>query len=267
MNKSYLKWAGGKSRILEDVLKTFPEGDRFIEPFAGSCTVTLNVRFPVKIVNDINGDLMRCHLDCYSKPEEVLSILSELYDLGRDSYYDLRTEFNTNRTPSVRRSAIFIYMNKHGFNGMCRYNSDGIFNIPVGKSKTIHFPQEEITDFKNQIGNTIFRNEPFEKLLDEAKLGDVVYCDPPYVPASATKSDIDYTGEGFPFELQVLLKDKAIEASKRGATVIISNHDLEITRDLYEEADEIISVEAFRSISRGKRGNVNELLAIYKPNT
>ena len=267
MNKSYLKWAGGKSRILEDVLAIFPTGERFLEPFAGSCTVTLNANYPVKISNDINRDLMHCHHDCYDHPEELLEILSELYELGRESYYDLRDEFNENLTHSVRRSAIFIYMNKHGFNGMCRYNSSGVFNIPVGKSKTIHFPKEEILNFKKDIGNTKFLNTSFEEVLDEARSGDVVYCDPPYVPASVTKSDINYTGGGFPYELQVLLKDKAIEAVARGATVIISNHDLEVTRGLYEEADEIISIEAFRSISSGKRGNVSELIAIYKPTT
>lgn len=263
MNKSYLKWAGGKSRILDSILPLFPETDTFIEPFAGSCVVSLNFECEKKILNDLNGDLINTHKHCKENPGKVLKVLEELYNLGREKYYELREEFN-NSEQNIRKAALFIYLNKHGYNGMCRYNSSGGFNIPVGKSKTIHFPIEEIKDFSKNIGECNFLNEDFLETMDKAQKGSVVYCDPPYVPVGESLSEINYTKEGFPFESQVALKEKALELKDRGVTTLISNHDTPVTRGLYEDADEIIYLEAFRSISSKERGKVGELVAIYK---
>lgn len=269
-NKAYLKYAGGKSRILDSVLKTiYGDSEKigtFIEPFTGSATVALNVDADIKILNDYNSDVICCHRMCYDRPGEVLSILESLYEIGRDGYYDLRDEFNNSYPiPTERRAALFIYFNKHGFNGMVRYNSHGKFNIPVGKSNTIHFPHDEIKDFRKNLGNAEFTCLDFSKSFEMAERGSVIYCDPPYVPASVTLSDIKYTADGFSREDQERLVYEAEKASNKGCKVIISNHDTPVTRDLYKNASEIIEVSAFRSISRngGDRGPVKELIAIY----
>lgn len=266
MNKSYLKYAGGKSRILEPLLDTFPLINNFIEPFAGSCTVSLNVACKgKKFINDINTHLMITHTQCYNNPEKVIEELTELYEAGRDKYYDFREEFNSDCLDPNRLAALFIYMNKHGFNGMVRYNSAGFFNVPVGKSKTINFPIDEIMNFKTSMGNCEFSNDDFESMFELAGEGDLVYCDPPYTPASATLSDINYTGNGFTHENHKRLVECAVEATKKGAVVIISNHDTDVTRSLYSDARHVIGIRAFRSISRNgsERGKVSELVAIY----
>lgn len=267
MNKSYLKYAGGKSRILEPLLGLFPsEINNFIEPFAGSCTVSLNVECKgKKIINDINTHLIITHTQCYHNPEKVIEELTGLYESGREKYYDFREEFNSGHLNPIRLAALFIYMNKHGFNGMVRYNSAGLFNVPVGKSKTINFPVDEIMSFKENMGDCGFNSRDFASLFELAGEGDLVYCDPPYTPASATLSDINYTGDGFTHEDHKRLVECAMEATKKGAVVIISNHDTEVTRSLYSEASDIVGIRAFRSISRNgdERGKVNELVAIY----
>lgn len=265
MNKSYLKYAGSKARIIDSIVSAI--GDvkgTLIEPFVGSGTVALNVDAPHYILNDINFDVISSHIEVCNNPEGLIEELSTLYDRGRADYYEIRDLFNSRTQSTLWDSAAFIYMNKHGFNGMCRYNSSGRFNIPVGKSKTIHHPGEEILNFGKKLKDAEFLNKSFEKMFDLAEEGDVLYCDPPYVPASATLSDINYTGEGFSFEQQQQLADLALEASKRGVRCVVSNHDIPVTRKLYEHADDIYEVEVFRSISSGKRGTVKELIAIYE---
>jgi DNA adenine methylase len=264
MNKSYLKWAGGKSRILQSVLDTLPEGiECFAEPFVGSATVALNVTANYKMLNDLNTDLITTHKKVYDDYEAHVNKLDILYKNGREDYYLIRDKFNKKEYEGETPSQ-FIYLNKHGYNGMCRYNKSGGFNIPVGKSNTIHYPRVEMKDFNNNIGSADFFNEDFVIFMDRCS-NTVIYCDPPYVPKSVTGSDINYTGEGFGWDLQVKLLSEVLKAQKRGCHVVVSNHDLPCTRELYKDADEIRVVEAFRSISSSaNRGKVSELLAIYK---
>lgn len=279
--KSYLKYAGSKSRILDQILPHLPQQiETWVEPFVGSCTVALNVEAKGKLLNDLNQDLIDTHEYVRMDSNGILECLVRLYERGREEYYTIREEFNTmevrNFQDGLEKAARFIYLNKHGFNGLIRYNKKGIFNVPVGKGKSIHFPEEELKTFhetfdemKGNVGFTSYDfTDVFEHNLDlREPEGMVFYCDPPYVPMSATMSDINYTGEGFPYEKQQELVECAMAAREVGAMVLISNHDNEVTRDLYKDADEIVEIQAFRSISRkgGERGMVKELLAIYRP--
>ncbi len=267
MNKSYLKWAGGKSRILEDVLATFPPNiTSYAEPFLGSATVALNVTAEHKLLNDFNQDLINTHRIISSFPKQILLTLVRLFALGRKPYYEIRSKFNSSNLTLIDSAASFIYLNRHGFNGMCRYNKAGTFNIPVGKGKTIYLPENEINSFVENLGKHELCNLDFEEFCSVIPNNSVVYCDPPYVPASATLSNINYTGEAFTWEDQIRLRDTVLRLQERGCHVVISNHDLPITRALYINADEIRSVDAFRSISsKNNRKKVSELLAIYKP--
>ena len=267
MNKSYLKWAGSKSRILQEVLDTFPANiGCYAEPFLGSGTVALNVTAESKLLNDLNGDVILCHETVHKYPEQLLNQLKRLYQLGRESYYHIRTAFNTADLTAIQKSAAFIYMNKHGYNGLCRYSKNG-FNIPVGKSKTIHFPDTEINAFKGNLGSNIeFLSTDFEEFCSMIPNKATVYMDPPYVPKSASNSNINYTGESFTWIAHTRLRDCILRLQARGCHVVVSNHDMPVTRQLYKDADEIRSVKAFRSVSsKNNRGDVDELLAIYLP--
>ena len=268
MNKSYLKYAGGKSRILEEVLATFPDNIKvFAEPFVGSCTVALNVEAKEKMLNDYNVDLIETHRIAYHYSTELIDHLEKLYPHGRDIYYTVRDGFNEGKLTTRQKAAAFIYMNKHGFNGMSRYNKKGKFNVPVGKGNSIHFPKEELLNFRTNLNSdVVFLHGDFEHFCNMVPDNSVVYCDPPYVPKSATLSDINYTGEAFTWADQCRLRACILCLQSRGCHVVVSNHDLPITRDLYKDADEIRSVQAFRSISsKDNRGQVAELLAVYLP--
>lgn len=263
MSKSYLKWAGGKSRMLSDVTLALPSIiDRFIEPFVGAGTVGLNIECNSMLIADSNADLINCHMQVRDNPMELIFELDKLYTLGRGSYYELRATFNAHVLPDLKQAALFIYLNKHGFNGMCRYNKSGEFNVPVGKG-SIHYPFDEILNCSDGFAIAKFATLDFEGTMSIVEGSDTVYCDPPYTPVSATLSDINYTGEPFTHSNHIRLAELALQSE---AYVVISNHDTPLTRELYRHADEIRFVQVQRSISSkaSTRGKVGELLAIYK---
>ena len=131
-----------------------------------------------------------------------------------ETYYRLHDEFNRTRSPR-RRAALFLYLNRHGYNGLCRYNNVGEFNVPFGRYKRPYFPEEELRAAAGVLAKTKLTSLDFEEVLGRAGPGDVVYCNPPYVPLSATASFTDYAAGGFGREEQVRLAAAAADAAAR----------------------------------------------------
>ncbi|MEX0326905.1 MAG: Dam family site-specific DNA-(adenine-N6)-methyltransferase [Puniceicoccaceae bacterium] len=268
--RPFLKWAGNKYRILERVLPLIREAraGRLIEPFAGAGAVFLNAGLPRNRIADVNADLIHLFEDLRDEPVRFVEDSRQLFRPENncpDVYYAFREEFN--RTPDRhRKNLLFLYMNKHGYNGLCRYNAKGRFNVPFGRYKVPYFPEKELQAFARAASRATFSCQPFPRTFEEAGAGDVVYCDPPYVPHSTTANFSSYNVGGFGPEEQERLADCAVMAAARGATVILSNHDNPKTRDLYRGA-RILSFEVRRLISCNgeKRSRVPELLAIFSP--
>lgn len=143
-----------------------------------------------------------------------------------------------------------------------RYNQDGMFNTSFGEYKRPYFPEVEMLAFANkaQKANIICSN--YTDIMNSAEPGDVIYCDPPYVPLSTTASFTKYHSTGFGEQDQENLVEMARELAKRGIPVIISNHDTEFVQKLYSGAN-IISFQVQRSISCKNRNKVPELLALF----
>ena len=269
ISKPFLKWAGGKTRVLPELLPLLPFGERFIEPFAGSGVVFLNVEYPVKLVGEVNPDLVNLYQLLKTAPETIIEAAQSLFapeNNQSQAYYRLRAEFNA-AGPSTRRSAIFVYLNRHGFNGMCRYNSKGEFNIPFGAYKSPTFPEQAMQAFARKLKRVEFYCGDFEIGLSRAKEGDVVYCDPPYLPLSLTASFTSYHDAGFDLDEHRRLARSCEAAAARGASVVISNHDTAVAREIYAAADVIRAISVRRNISAdgSKRGRVGELIAVYSP--
>lgn len=278
MIKSFLKWAGGKSQSLNKLDKYFydhlePFSQRniagtFIEPFVGSGVVFMNTEADQYIINDINEDLINIYRILQADFVELAEMCRELFiheNNKEDRYYELRAEFNKCdvRKNPLRKAALFLYLNKHGFNGLCRYNSTGIFNVPYGKYDKVKLPFDALESCYKKMSRVHIMNESFDSVVKLATKNDLVYMDPPYVPMSATSSFTSYTTEGFSVDQQQLIAELA-ESSP--AKVLISNHDNEVTRELYKNADQIVEIEVTRYISADKdsRKPVKELLAIYR---
>ena len=265
-NRPFLKWAGNKFSLLDRIKAVLPEGARLIEPFAGASAVFLNTNYKKYWINDLNSDLITLYRLLAENPKKFIAFAEKIFTPENNTperFYELRTMFNETTDP-YEKSRIFLYLNRHGYNGLCRYNKKGKFNIPFGRYKKIYFPREEMLAFAEKIAPMKLSSSNFETIMKKAKLGDVVYCDPPYVPLSATANFTGYHASHFTMAQQAQLAELAKTLAKKGIPVIISNHDTPITRELYQGATlKKFKVQRFISCKPHKRVPAKELLAIF----
>jgi DNA adenine methylase len=268
--KPFLKWAGNKFQILQRILEVLPSGGRLIEPFVGSGAVFLNTDYPSYLLTDTNRDLITLYGCLQEDGESFIEYCRSFFtpkNNAEEVFYTLRAEFNTTEDRHLK-AALFLFLNRHCYNGLCRYNAKGEFNAPFGRYKKPYFPAQEMRFFSDKANRqkAIFQVWDFEKAMRSAKPGDVVYCDPPYVPLSRTANFTNYSTGGFDLESQQRLADVAKEVAGRGLTVVISNHDTDFTRRAYANADLIsFQVQRYISCNGANRGKAAELLAVYAP--
>jgi len=264
INRSFLKWAGGKRTSLPMINKAIGWVDgRLIEPFVGSAVVSLNIEAFGYILADLNEDLINLYNFVRGEGDEFIHYCESFFTDANNTegiYYALRQEFNLAKNPR-QRAALFVYLNRHSFNGLCRFNSSGFYNVPYGKYKRVRFPLKEMKFFSQKVNISEVYCQGFEDTIALAKPDDIVYCDPPYVPLNDA-SFTDYTSDGFTIEQQERLAKLAEESECK---FLVSNHDTEITRELYKNADRILTREVGRFVGASKesRKPVIELLAIY----
>ncbi|NQY34586.1 MAG: Dam family site-specific DNA-(adenine-N6)-methyltransferase [Alteromonadaceae bacterium] len=267
-HRAFLKWAGGKYGLSDVIRKILPKGDRLIEPFVGAGSVFLNTDYPHYLLNDINQDLINLYQILQKRPQQFITDAAKLFDISNNQsevYYQLRSEFNQSKDKYFR-SLIFLYMNRHGYNGLCRYNKSGGYNVPFGKYKHPYFPEAELNYFAEKAKRATFVCEGYRQTFERAIKNDVIYCDPPYVPLSKTASFTSYSGNGFGLDEQADLANAAEEVTaSSNISVLISNHDTIWTRKIYEHANKIKSIQVARTISQkgSARKKVSELLAFY----
>jgi DNA adenine methylase len=265
--KPFLKWAGSKYKIIDRVLDALPNGDQLIEPFAGSGAVFLNAEFDGYLIADTNADLINLFIEIQTEGREFITYASSLFlaeNNTEEAYYRFREEFN-DCSDIPRKSALFIYLNRHCFNGLCRYNSKGGFNVPFGRCAKPAFPEKEILNFYEKSKRAVFEIADFKSTMNKATNGSVVYCDPPYAPLTVTANFSNYTSSGFNDEDQKALADSAKILTLNGIPVVISNHDTEFTRLIYEDANILsFDVQRFISSDAKNRNKAPELMACYK---
>lgn len=268
--KPFLKWAGGKLRVVPILKKRFPkDGKRFIEPFLGAGSVSLNVDYPYYIVNDTNADLMVVWRQFKSMGMEFVAECEKLFaakNNKREVFDALKKEFNET-DDKLRKATLFIYLNRHCFNGLCRYNGSGEYNVPFGKYDEPYFPKYEFEKCYEKVKKFTIHNKDFREIFDMVEKDDVVYCDPPYLPMSESASFDSYSTGGFSLRDQMDLADCAEKAAKKGATVVISNHNNWYSRQLYTDLykGKVSTIEVSRTISSkiDKREAVKEIIAIF----
>jgi len=272
MEKSFLKWAGSKYRMLDDLIplinsfrKTNLKDQMFIEPFLGSGSVFLNVNtYDNFILNDLNVDLYMIFNQIKNNPEEYIKDLKELFNENNNQvavFKDFVKKFNATND-YYERAKIFIYLNRHCFNGLMRFNQSGKYNTPFGRYSKPYLPEKEILKMNEKLNKNKVQlfNHSFERIFENLEYGDVVYCDPPYI-----ESFTQYNADSFNYDKQKLLADLALTASLKGSTVIISNHYNEVTQELYKNCSEYYIKEVRRSISAKSenRGTVKEIIAVF----
>lgn len=267
--RTFLKWAGNKQRIVGRIKELLPGGSRLFEPFVGSGAVFLNTDYQQYVLADSNPDLIALYQQVQSEGQPFIDYCRGFFVPGNnapDAYYSYRLRFNQS-PPTWEKAALFLYLNRHGYNGLCRYNSRGLFNVPFGRYKRPYFPEREMTAFHKKSQSARFVIGDFQEVLEKVGPGDVAYCDPPYVPLSVTAHFTRYSARAFDKAEQTRLAQAAEAARSRGATVVISNHATDFTRKIYKDAADIrtFTVQRFISAKARQRGKVKELLAVYTP--
>jgi DNA adenine methylase len=270
--RSFLKWPGNKFNCLKHILPLLPAKGRYIEPFMGSGTVFLNTNYRHNLLAESNRDPILLFQQIQQNGLEFIAYCQSYFCRNNNQkirYYELRQEFNicNSDTHPARRAALFLYLNRHGYNGLCRYNNSGAYNVPFGSYEKPYFPYEALVLFleKSRKNKQIqFINQDFLKTFQSIERGDVIYCDPPYAPLEQETNFTHYAQKDFHQHDHEMLASAAREAVEKKSTVIISNHDTPYTRKLYQGA-QITSfpVARFISCNGEKRRPVQELLAIF----
>ncbi|EAU1516116.1 Dam family site-specific DNA-(adenine-N6)-methyltransferase [Salmonella enterica] len=266
--RPFLKWAGGKYSLLPDLYQLIPAGMRLIEPFVGGGSVFLNSDKHVSfLLADVNTDLINLYQMLAVVPGAVIRHARVMFDRlnNAESYTALRDEFNAQVMDGPERAAAFLFLNRHCFNGLIRYNRNNQFNVGWGKYPSPYFPLDEINAFTEMAHNCVFMAAGFRRTLALAGEGDVVYCDPPYEPMPGTAGFTNYAAGGFTWDDHIALAECCVAAHQRGARIVIGNSTAPRVVDLYSQYGfEIHHISARRSISSkgSTRETAKDLVAI-----
>jgi len=260
----FVKWAGGKSRLLSQLLPLLPEGvanRRYLEPFVGGGALFFAQQPAFAVLSDANAHLCTTYGAVRDDVEGVIERLRELAaNHSTERYYALRTRYNRDALGLRDRAALFIYLNKTCFNGLHRVNKRGEFNVPAGRYERPRILDEQgLREASRQLRRAELRCAGFEAVLEHAQCGDFIYFDPPFVPVSRTSSFTGYAAEGFSQHDQLRLRDVFGELDRRGCALLLSNSDALEVRELYQ-GYVIDEVSTQRSISCGTRRTVKELV-------
>lgn len=275
MIKSPIKWAGGKTRVMPQLLKHLPKADCLIEPFVGSGTVFMNTEYRRYVLCDSNRGLINFFRVLTSDTERLIGTARGMFLNGNNEerYYDRRELFNTMQWSDTGKpdtallyAALFLYLNRHSFNGPYRVNQKGEHNVPFGKYAAPYFPADEMRSFAEKANDTkaVFIDGDFRHTIpDVVQLvyDAVIYCDPPYIPASETAN---FTAYGKPFTLDAhrALVSTLLDAHlQHGARSVISNSDTPETREIYS-AFNLHAFSVRRSVSAKSRDMAGEVIGV-----
>ncbi len=263
--KPFLKWAGGKTQLLPQLLSRVPTSfGRYYEPFLGGGALLHALQPRSAFVSDINHDLVNCYEVVRDEVERlIVSLRNHRYE--SEHFYRIRNSDRSAtfaRWSKVRRASRFIFLNKTCFNGLYRVNSKGHFNVPFGR-----YDNPTILDTKNlracseMLSGVSIQQASFLEFERKAKRGDFVYFDPPYVPLSATSSFTSYSADGFGSEMQRELFRLCTRLDRRGVKFMLSNSSAPLVSELYRRF-RIERVPASRAINSksSERGKVMELI-------
>lgn len=264
--KPVLKWAGGKTKLLKDILPRIPEQiNTYCEPFIGGGSVCFALQPKNAVIADINSDIIAVYRTIQTNPDQLIDELAK-YKNESGEFYTIR---QMDRQPGwppndITRAARMLYLNHTCFNGLYRVNSKGHFNVPYGRYKNPDITNRhgilELHKYLSQ-NNIQIRCQTFQQTLADLKTGDFAYLDPPYDMTPESPSFQAYTKNGFDRTQQEELKNCLDDLTRRNIKFIASNADTPFIRHIYRTCN-ILTIQAYRSIGRksDSRIKVDELL-------
>ncbi|EHO86313.1 hypothetical protein HMPREF0380_00605 [Eubacterium infirmum F0142] len=267
----FLKWAGGKRQLLDKIIDRMPiDYNNYYEPFIGGGALLFELQPGKAIINDINTSLINTYRTIADRPHEFISTVMELDSKipkdGKTYYYLLRERYNNKLIKEeydTELAALFIFLNKHCFNGLYRVNGKGLFNVPYNNSKRESINNESIMAVSEFLENVKIMQGDFEKACNNAQKGDFVFFDSPYAPLNPTSFE-SYTKEGFDIESHKRLADLFERLTDKGCYCMLTNHNTDFINVLYgDKGYKMDVVRVKRMINSNASKRVGEEVIIY----
>lgn len=236
----FVKWAGGKRQLLPQIRKRMPEKyNRYYEPFVGGGAVTFELLPANAVINDINRALINTYRQIRQVPQdflrEVNKIDEAMWEDGKEYYYAMRQNYNDKLMKEEfdpKLAALFVFLNKHCFNGLYRVNGKGLFNVPYNNSKSKSCDKDSILAISEYLKQINILEGDFQAACEQAGEGDFVFIDSPYAPLNPTSFE-SYTKQGFDIESHQRLANLYDELTERGCRCMLTNHNTKLINELY----------------------------------
>lgn len=258
----FVKWAGGKRQLIPQIRYRMPEKyNDYYEPFVGGGAVIFNLLPANALINDINKALINTYRTICNEPDaflkEVNRLDNDMWEDGKKYYYSIREHYNDKLMRSeygVELAALFVFINKHCFNGLYRVNGKGLFNVPYNNSRRVSIDEDVIMATSEYLRGVTIKDGDFEQACKNAKKGDFVFIDSPYAPLNPTSFE-SYTKEGFDIESHKRLAKLYDELTARGCYCMLTNHNTELINELYGNKDYKIDVVSVKRMINSDASN------------
>lgn len=269
----FVKWAGGKRQLLDRISERLPQTyNNYFEPFIGGGAVLFELQPERAVINDINASLINAYRVIANNPNEFIEKVHELDsnigDNGKEYYYSLREHYNDKLMKEeydVELASLFVFLNKHCFNGLYRVNGKGLFNVPYNNSKKESIDEVAIFNVSEYLKKVTILHGDFEAACRDAKEGDFVFFDSPYAPLNPTSFE-SYTKEGFDVESHERLAKLFDELTKKGCYCMLTNHNTEFINKLYSNKGyrmDVVSVKRMINSDASKRTGEEIIICNY----
>lgn len=258
----FVKWAGGKRQLITQIRERMPEKyNDYYEPFIGGGAVIFDLLPANALINDINKALINTYRTICNEPDaflkEVNRLDNDMWEDGKKYYYTIREHYNDKLMRSeydVELAALFVFINKHCFNGLYRVNGKGLFNVPYNNSRRVSVDEDVIIATSEYLRGVTIIDGDFEQACKNAKKGDFVFIDSPYAPLNPTSFE-SYTKEGFDIESHKRLAKLYDELTARGCYCTLTNHNTELINELYGNKDYKIDVVSVKRMINSDASN------------
>lgn len=269
----FVKWAGGKRQLIPQIRERMPKKyANYYEPFVGGGAVIFDLLPANALINDINKALINTYRQICDIPENFIEAVDkldkEMPEDGRAYYYSLRELYNDKLMKSeydLELASLFVFINKHCFNGLYRVNGKGLFNVPYNNSRRASIDEEAIMEISKYLKDVKIVDGDFEEACKDAKKGDFIFLDSPYAPLNPTSFE-SYTKEGFDVESHKRLSKLYDNLTDRGCYCMLTNHNTQLINDLYGNKGykiEVVSVKRMINSDASNRVGKEVIICNY----
>jgi len=269
----FVKWAGGKRQLLSQIKERMPEKyNNYYEPFVGGGAVLFGLSPNHASINDINYALINTYKTIRNTPDKFLEAVrkldSEIWEDGKKYYYSLRERYNDKLMLGeydVELAALFVFINKHCFNGLYRVNGKGLFNVPYNNSCRTSVDESLIKNVSKYLQHISITAGDFEIACLNADKGDFIFLDSPYAPLNPTSFE-SYTKEGFDIESHRRLAKLYDELSARGCYCMLTNHNTDLIHTLYDNKGyklDVVNVKRMINSDASNRTGTEVIICNY----